>query len=145
MASEAVNGDYMHPNGQGYDVTAHNFESHSANHSVAATNDYGSNNSSAKPDYRKDEVGWYFVEQYYTNLSKSPDKLYVSQLCQPTSRAVRDLHFPQLFYNKASQFVSGTEAEKVSICAGQKVRSLDCLISGSTSNNLPHHRPSTTA
>ena len=28
----------------------------------------------------KDEVGWYFVEQYYTTLSKSPDRLYVSCL-----------------------------------------------------------------
>lgn len=26
----------------------------------------------------KDEVGWYFVEQYYTTLSKSPEKLHVS-------------------------------------------------------------------
>lgn len=26
----------------------------------------------------KDEVGWYFVEQYYTNLSRCPDKLHVS-------------------------------------------------------------------
>ena len=25
----------------------------------------------------KDEVGWYFVEQYYTNLSRSPEKLHV--------------------------------------------------------------------
>lgn len=25
----------------------------------------------------KDEVGWYFVEQYYTTLSKNPDKLHV--------------------------------------------------------------------
>jgi hypothetical protein len=29
-------------------------------------------------DIPKDEVGWYFVEQYYTTLSKSPDRLYVS-------------------------------------------------------------------
>jgi hypothetical protein len=28
----------------------------------------------------KDEVGWYFVEQYYTTLSKSPDRLYVCQV-----------------------------------------------------------------
>ena len=27
----------------------------------------------------KDEVGWYFVEQYYTTLSKNPEKLHVSQ------------------------------------------------------------------
>lgn len=25
----------------------------------------------------KDEVGWYFVEQYYTTLSKSSDRLFV--------------------------------------------------------------------
>lgn len=28
-------------------------------------------------DLSKDEVGWYFVEQYYTTLSKSPEKLHV--------------------------------------------------------------------
>ncbi|EUC34998.1 hypothetical protein COCCADRAFT_3738 [Bipolaris zeicola 26-R-13] len=49
----------------------------------------------------KDEVGWYFVEQYYTTLSKSPDRLY-------------------LFYNKRSQYVSGVEEEKVNVCLGQK-------------------------
>jgi hypothetical protein len=31
-------------------------------------------------DLSKDEVGWYFVEQYYTTLSKSPEKLHVSLL-----------------------------------------------------------------
>ena len=31
-----------------------------------------------KPDVPKDEVGWFFVEQYYTTLSKSPEKLHVS-------------------------------------------------------------------
>ncbi|OAL06070.1 hypothetical protein IQ06DRAFT_290106 [Phaeosphaeriaceae sp. SRC1lsM3a] len=49
----------------------------------------------------KDEVGWYFVEQYYTTLSKSPERLY-------------------LFYNKRSQYVSGVEEEKVNVCVGQK-------------------------
>ncbi|KAF1841858.1 uncharacterized protein K460DRAFT_174832 [Cucurbitaria berberidis CBS 394.84] len=49
----------------------------------------------------KDEVGWYFVEQYYTTLSKSPDRLY-------------------LFYNKRSQYVSGVEEDKVNVCLGQK-------------------------
>lgn len=33
----------------------------------------------------KDEVGWYFVEQYYTTLSKSPDRLYV---CYAASAAL---------------------------------------------------------
>ncbi|MCJ1478461.1 hypothetical protein MMC13_007141 [Lambiella insularis] len=49
----------------------------------------------------KDEVGWYFVEQYYTTLSRSPEKLH-------------------LFYSKRSQFVSGIEAEKVSVSVGQR-------------------------
>lgn len=26
----------------------------------------------------KDEVAWFFVEQYYTTLSKTPEKLHVS-------------------------------------------------------------------
>ncbi|OAL56959.1 hypothetical protein IQ07DRAFT_638346 [Pyrenochaeta sp. DS3sAY3a] len=55
----------------------------------------------AASEIPKDEVGWYFVEQYYTTLSKSPDRLY-------------------LFYNKRSQYVSGVEEDKVSVCAGQK-------------------------
>ena len=32
----------------------------------------------AASEIPKDEVGWYFVEQYYTTLSKSPERLYVS-------------------------------------------------------------------
>jgi hypothetical protein len=50
----------------------------------------------------KDEVGWYFVEQYYTNMSRSPDKLH-------------------LFYSRRSQLVFGTEAESVPVAVGQKV------------------------
>lgn len=34
--------------------------------------------SSGNDHLSKDEVGWYFVEQYYTTLSKSPEKLHVS-------------------------------------------------------------------
>lgn len=56
----------------------------------------------------KDEVGWYFVEQYYTNMSRSPDKLH-------------------LFYSRRSQFVFGTEAESVPVAVGQKVSR--CLMS----------------
>ncbi|KXL41702.1 hypothetical protein M433DRAFT_33458, partial [Acidomyces richmondensis BFW] len=57
--------------------------------------------STAQGEIPKDEVGWYFVEQYYTTLSRSPEKLY-------------------LFYNKRSQFVSGQEADKVAVCVGQR-------------------------
>lgn len=34
--------------------------------------------SSTSSNLSKDEVGWYFVEQYYTTLSKTPEKLHVS-------------------------------------------------------------------
>jgi len=36
------------------------------------------NASANSKDLPKDEVGWYFVEQYYTTMSKSPEKLHVS-------------------------------------------------------------------
>lgn len=79
----------------------------------AATPSAPANNTSAaaQPEISKDEVGWYFVEQYYTTLSRSPEKLY-------------------LFYNKRSQFVSGQETDKVAVCVGQraindKIRELD--------------------
>ena len=49
------------------------------------------------------EIGWYFVEQYYTTLSKTPEKIH-------------------LFYSKKSQLVSGVEAEKVVPAVGTKVR-----------------------
>jgi len=44
--------------------------------SGAAEASGGSGNGTA--DLSKDEIGWYFVEQYYTTLSKSPEKLHVS-------------------------------------------------------------------
>jgi hypothetical protein len=39
-----------------------------------------STGSASGNDLSKDEVGWYFVEQYYTTLSKSPEKLHVSSI-----------------------------------------------------------------
>ena len=48
------------------------------------------------------EIGWYFVEQYYTTLSKTPEKIH-------------------LFYSKKSQLVSGVEAEKIVPSVGTKV------------------------
>ncbi|KAL8798463.1 MAG: hypothetical protein Q9182_006643 [Xanthomendoza sp. 2 TL-2023] len=69
-----------------------------ASHAPTANSAASAEGSSSVP---KDEVGWYFVEQYYTTLSKNPEKLH-------------------LFYNKRSQFVSGVEAEKVSVSVGQR-------------------------
>ncbi|CAG8215832.1 unnamed protein product [Penicillium nalgiovense] len=54
-----------------------------------------------KNEISKDEVGWYFVEQYYTTMSRNPDKLH-------------------LFYSRRSQLVFGTEAESVPVTVGSK-------------------------
>lgn len=54
-----------------------------------------------KNEISKDEVGWYFVEQYYTTMSRSPEKL-------------------NLFYSRRSQLVCGNEAESVPVIVGQK-------------------------
>jgi hypothetical protein len=56
--------------------------------------------AAAKPDPQ--EIGWYFVEQYYTTLSKNPERIH-------------------LFYSKKSQVVIGMEAEKVVPAVGVKV------------------------
>ncbi|CAF3468595.1 unnamed protein product [Fusarium graminearum] len=58
--------------------------------------------ASANSNLSKDEVGWYFVEQYYTTLSKSPEKLH-------------------LFYGKRSQFVYGREAELSTVSVGRQL------------------------
>lgn len=42
--------------------------------------------SNAQAEIPKDEVGWYFVEQYYTTLSRSPEKLYASESIRSRGR-----------------------------------------------------------
>jgi hypothetical protein len=37
-------------------------------------------NSNGNSDLPKEEIGWYFVEQYYTTLSKNPEKLHVCHI-----------------------------------------------------------------
>ncbi|KAJ5809319.1 uncharacterized protein N7503_001537 [Penicillium pulvis] len=64
-----------------------------------------------KNEITKDEVGWFFVEQYYTTMSRNPDKL-------------------PLFYSRRSQLVFGTEAESVPVAIGtkainEKIKQLD--------------------
>lgn len=76
-----------------------------------------SGNASGAAELSKDEIGWYFVEQYYTTLSKSPEKLH-------------------LFYGKRSQMVIGPEAEVAPISVGraaiqERIKSLgfqDCKV-----------------
>jgi uncharacterized membrane protein len=102
MATEApTNGTYAQHNS--YTGAEQSFGSHQANNSNSATG-YSSTTTqpAATSTPSKEEVAWYFVEQYYTTMSRSPEKLY-------------------LFFNKRSQLVSGVEDEKVSVCMGQKV------------------------
>lgn len=46
-------------------------------------------NGAASGEIPKDEVGWYFVEQYYTQLSKNPEKLYVCPSRSASTSCVR--------------------------------------------------------
>ncbi|PHH76145.1 hypothetical protein CDD80_1777 [Ophiocordyceps camponoti-rufipedis] len=69
---------------------------------VAAADTTSAASASGNSNLSKDEVGWFFVEQYYTTLSKSPEKLH-------------------LFYGKRSQFVQGLEAEVANVSVGRQV------------------------
>ena len=69
-------------------------------HTASASQSTATSGTTQKADPQ--EIGWYFVEQYYTTLSKSPEKIH-------------------LFYSKKSQLVTGVEAEKVVPALGTKV------------------------
>lgn len=72
---------------------------HSA--SVIQPAEQSSTSPSNSSNLGKDEVAWFFVEQYYTTLSKNPEKLH-------------------LFYGKRSQFVYGLEAEIANVSVGRQ-------------------------
>ncbi|KAI4859573.1 hypothetical protein F4820DRAFT_156597 [Hypoxylon rubiginosum] len=84
----------------------------SATHSVSAIQPAEqSSSTSPNSNLGKDEVAWFFVEQYYTTLSKNPEKLH-------------------LFYSKRSQFVYGLEAEIANVSVGrgniqERIKQLD--------------------
>lgn len=83
--------------------TAANFQPAQSSTPTSAT---PSAEQQQKNEITKDEVGWFFVEQYYTTMSSNPDKLH-------------------LFYSKRSQLVFGTEAESVPVSVGTKVSQVD--------------------
>lgn len=96
MASESINkpinGNYGSQ--QPYSVPEQPFSSQESNGtaSVSTTGAFSEENGSApnavnssntgasegNSNVSKDEVGWYFVEQYYTTLSKHPERLHVN-------------------------------------------------------------------
>ena len=79
QARLAVNGNSIVARQQSYDKST-NIDIHNINTTVpsAGAEHSTSPQQSGGNDLSKDEVGWYFVEQYYTTMSKSPEKLYVS-------------------------------------------------------------------
>lgn len=86
MASEsAINGTFVPQNSYGsIEQSGYTAPSYSSSNPSAPSQ---TNNSAA--DIPKDEVGWYFVEQYYTTLSRSPEKVYV---CEELNTSVREGH-----------------------------------------------------
>ena len=87
MASEQssinVNGNYaIHTNGYPIPDQSYSGETMTAASAASDLNNTAagsgvSGTASGGPEIPPDEVGWYFVEQYYTTLSKEPERLYV--------------------------------------------------------------------
>ena len=77
--SSMPNGSYVPQHGFDQQQANNAYASQNYNQAPAASSNSAST-STAQPEIPKDEVGWYFVEQYYTTLSRTPEKLYVS--CQ---------------------------------------------------------------
>lgn len=101
----SVNGIYGSQYGQPAELAASVPSSSQASAASQAPAESDTNTAKADPQ----EIGWYFVEQYYTTLSKHPDRIH-------------------LFYSKKSQLVTGIEAEKVLPSVGQKVSFIGLLI-----------------
>lgn len=103
MTQAPINGTYAHGYHDAYNH-AHAAMNNAANFHPAqsSTPTTATPTEQQKNEISKDEVGWFFVEQYYTTMSRNPDKLH-------------------LFYSKRSQLVFGTEAESVPVAIGNKV------------------------
>ncbi|KAL7271721.1 hypothetical protein RUND412_005501 [Rhizina undulata] len=92
----ATNGSYL----QQADPQSFPANSAAASPAPAPAQTHSTPQPSSPLDVPKDEVGWLFVEQYYTTLNKSPERLH-------------------LFYNKKSSFVWGTEGENLPVAHGR--------------------------
>lgn len=79
-ATKVLNGNHSnHPYGA-HDQSASSNQATPAedgSNSSTAGHQSASGASDGNAKVPKDEVGWYFVEQYYTTLSKSPEKIHV--------------------------------------------------------------------
>ena len=75
--SSMPNGSYAPQHGFDQQQANNAYASQNYNQAPAASSNSAST-ATPQPEIPKDEVGWYFVEQYYTTLSRTPEKLYVS-------------------------------------------------------------------
>ena len=77
VAPPTANGNYgMQPSYSGGETAIH------AGTSMPINGHNGSSQSVRNDNMSKDEVGWVFVEQYYTTLSRNPERLHVGTLDQ---------------------------------------------------------------
>ena len=94
QAHRPVNGTYGaadgHHAGTPDEHSGANSHPHQASGAAPTPDAFGAQNANvsgttpaddAHAEVPKHEVGWYFVKQYYTNLSRSPDKWHVSNPC----------------------------------------------------------------
>jgi len=140
MASEsAINGTFVPQNGYGsIEQSGYTAPSYPSSSAPAQ-----SNNSAA--DIPKDEVGWYFVEQYYTTLSRSPEKIYVCQLPNKLAREGLSLtgHSSSTTSAHNSFPVTRPRRSKSAWDNGYVLFLLDSTQDCRSTNR--HHRPSTSA
>ena len=115
--TSAVNGLYGNQYGQPAELAA----STPSGPAHAASASQSTTASAAGQKADPQEIGWYFVEQYYTTLSKSPERIH-------------------LFYKKKSQLVTGVEAEKVIPAVGEKVRIATAQTSPRANSCAGHQR-----
>lgn len=94
----SVNGMYGGQYGQPAELAASVPSSTTPSAATQPSTESPANTTIADPQ----QIGWYFVKQYYTTLSEHPDRIH-------------------LFYSKKSQLVTGVEAEKVLPAVGGKV------------------------
>ncbi|MBE7179618.1 MAG: hypothetical protein INR71_00120 [Terriglobus roseus] len=84
-----VNGTYAPHNTQPFAPTEQNLAAHSANSAgYGAPSSNNASNPAEAPSV--EEVGWYFVERYYTTMSKKPDNLFVC-CCGPRGRRLANV------------------------------------------------------
>jgi hypothetical protein len=72
---------------------ATNGNAHEDHPTSSQSSEIGGNKASSG-ELSKEEVGWYFVEQYYKTLNKSPEKLHVSPSPCPCAWADKWLTAP---------------------------------------------------